>query len=186
MKALFLGVSLFVLVAPMFAQEDFTAIHREDFARWAQLTSLSPADIHRMWRATSQYGNEADDDSSIDLVDVSSLLSRNQILMVTSAGLPRCITVAVFSSNRPPFSKIWQVEQTPDGRGFCDKLDTSAAVNVARSGAIEITAVTQSEDAERPEVHTYRYKWDGNSYLFDTNVPPAEHAKSAPGVRARR
>ena len=167
---------LLVIVGSAFAQDDFSAIHREDFARWAQLASLSPSDIHQMWRSTSHYANEADDDSSIDLVDVSSLRFRNQILMVTSAGLPRCLTVAVFSAQRPAFTKIWQVSQTPDGQGFCDTLDVTAAVNVGRSGEIEITSALRNGATEHPSVSTYLYKWEGNSYLLDTNMPPKSQA----------
>lgn len=187
MKAFVLSsCALLVLVASGIAQEDFTAVHREDFARWAQLTGLSPAGIHRMWRSTSHYASEADDDSSIDLVDVSSLRSRKQILMVTSAGLPRCVTVAVFSSQSPAFRKVWQAEQAANGSGFCDMLGSPAAVNVAQSGDIEITVAVPREETNLPEVHAYTYRWDGSSYRLDTNVPPPDRPKRSPNMRDRR
>jgi hypothetical protein len=166
MKAFFLCASVsLLLLFPGFAQEDFTAVHQDDFARWSQVTRLSPADIHHMWRSTSHYAEERDDDSSIDLVDVKSLCLRNQILMVTSAGLPQCLTAAVFS-RQPTFPKLWQVGQTPGGHGFCDALSSPAKVHVTREGEIDITTAVSPVESSQPEVHTYAYKWDGKTYVY--------------------
>jgi len=44
-------------------------------------------------RSTSHFADEQDDDSRIELLDVKSFADRNQILLVTSAGEPRCLTL---------------------------------------------------------------------------------------------
>ena len=108
-------------------------LHRHSSGRLFPVVSSHrpPADIHRMWRSTSHYAEERDDDSSIDLVDVKSLCLRHQILMVTSAGLPQCLTIAVFSAE-PSFPKLWQIDQTPDAHGICNVLGSPATVNVTK------------------------------------------------------
>lgn len=144
------------LCIPVFSQDNFDAIHQEDFARWSQVTRLSASDIHRMWRSTSHYANESDDDSSIELLDTKSLARRNQILMVVSAGIPRCVTVAVFSAPAAP-QKLWQENQGPDNYGFCDNLGIAVDVNVTKEGMIAVaTAVHPEENQDsRAVMRTY-------------------------------
>ena len=89
MKYVVLVIGFLVMVVVAAAQEDFTAVHRDDFERWSRVTEIPAAQIERMWKQTSHYANAADDDSSIDLVDVRALRARDQILMVTTAGIPR-------------------------------------------------------------------------------------------------
>lgn len=166
-RPLALACASVLLWIPSFCQDSFEEIHREDFARWSQATALSPTDVHRMWRSTSHYAKESDDDSSIELLDANVLRSRQQILMVTSAGIPRCITVAVFSSARG-YQKLWQENQGPDNQGFCDNLGISVAVNVTKEGKIEVTtAVSPDEkDPSHAVTRTYLYQWDRNSYAW--------------------
>jgi len=138
-----------------------------------------------MWRSTSHYAEERDDDSSIDLVDVKSLCLRHQILMVTSAGLPQCLTIAVFSAE-PSFPKLWQIDQTPDAHGICNVLGSPATVNVTKTEDIEISMSVSPDDSSRPEIHTYAYKWDGKSYVYAsipqerdrTTIKPTLHRTS--------
>jgi hypothetical protein len=120
-----------------------------------------------MWRATSHYAKESDDDSSIELLDANVLRSRQQILMITSAGIPQCITVAVFSAARG-YQKLWQENQGPDNYGFCDNLVITVAVNVTKEMKIEVTTAVcpDDKDASHAVTRTYSYQWDGNSYAW--------------------
>jgi hypothetical protein len=106
-------------------QSDFSGVHQDDFRRWSQVTTLAEREIHQMWRSVSHYADEKDDDSSIELVDGNSLSSRRQILLITSAGIPKCLSVAVFSA-AVTHRRLWHEEQGPDGRGFCDNLGVPA------------------------------------------------------------
>ncbi len=158
-------VSLLLWI-PSFSQDSFEEIHREDFTRWSQVTALLPSDIHRMWRSTSHYAKENDDDSSIELLDANVLRSRQQILMITSAGIPRCVTVAVFSAVRG-YQKVWQENQGPDNYGFCNNLGIPAAVNVTKEMKIEVTIAVSPDDKNASAItRSYFYQWDGNSYAW--------------------
>jgi hypothetical protein len=167
MRSLAIVCSSMLLWIHVFSQDNFDTIHQEDFARWSQVTRLSPSDIHRMWRSTSHYANESDDDSSIELIDAKSLAWRNQTLMIVSAGIPRCVTVAVFSVAPVP-QKLWQENQGPDSYGFCDNLGIVVDVTVTKDGMILIaTAVHPDEnDGSRAVIRTYSYKWDGKTYVW--------------------
>jgi hypothetical protein len=182
-------VVIALLLTPAFAQEDFTAVHNEDFARWAHITTLSTSEIHRMWRETSHYENEADDDSSIELVDQTSLAFRKQILMLISAGLPHCVTVAIFSADRA-HTKLWQASQGPDDHGFCDNLGIAAEVNVLQEGVITVaTAILPDDDNQsRAVVRTYSYRWNGKSYewLATNDSSKLVRPPAKPSSRDRR
>jgi hypothetical protein len=149
------------------AQDDFTEIHKEDFARWFGFTSLTPSDIHKMWRSTSHYANEGDDDSSIELLDTKSLGSRRQILMVTSAGIPKCVTVAIFSTELG-HRKLWQQDQGPDDYGFCDNLGIPVRVSVSLDRLIQVTTVVyrDEDDSSRVVVREYSYVVYGDSHRW--------------------
>ena len=129
-----------------------------------------PTDIHRMWRATSHYAKESDDDSSIELLDANVLRSRQQILMITSAGIPKCITVTVFSAGRG-YQKLWQENQGPDSYGFCDNLGIPVVVNITKEGKIEVTTAVfpDEKDASHAITRTYLYQSDGGSYAWSAS-----------------
>jgi hypothetical protein len=169
-RPLALACASVLLWIPSFSQDNFEEIHREDFTRWSQVTALSPTDVHLMWRATSHYAKESDDDSSIELLDITVLRSRQQILMITSAGIPRCITVAVFSAARGN-QKLWQENQGPDNYGFCDNLGIPAAVNITKDGKIEVTTAVSPDDkdAAHAVTRTYLYQWNGSSYAWSAS-----------------
>ncbi len=178
----FAFLSLFI---PAVAQEDFNEIHREDFARWAGETSLAPADIHKMWRSVSHYANEGDDDSSIERLDTKVLSYRRQILMITSAGIPKCITVAVFSSEIH-HQKLWQENQGPDSYGFCDNFGIPVKVSVSADGLIEVVTAVYPDEKESTHavVREYSYAPYGDSYRWSrtrdslTLISPAARRSS--------
>src|ERR1700757_1603368 len=112
---------LLVLIYSLFVQD---SDHGE--AKWATATDLPVQTVHRLWRSISHFADESDDDSQIVLVDTRSLADRNQLLMVTAAGLPTCLTVAVFSATvgiaKTAGNLLWSESSTPDGNGFCEML----------------------------------------------------------------
>ena len=168
-------ISFLVLIAQLlwtataFSQENFAPIHEEDFARWSRTTTLAARDIHRMWRSTSHWANEDDDDSSIELVDVKTLGFRNQILMVVSSGIPKCVTVAVFS--RADYRMLWQEDHGSDNYGFCDNLAIPVDVNVTQGGLVEVSTAVYPEGkpASHAVVRKYVYQWNGKGYQWLRN-----------------
>lgn len=80
-----------LLVCSLFAQN---GDHGE--AKWAIATGLPVQTVHRAWRSMSHFADESDDDSQIVLVDTRSLAAHHQLLIVTAAGLPTCLSLAVF------------------------------------------------------------------------------------------
>src|SRR3954464_10455584 len=151
------------------SQEDFTQFHAEDFAPTSNETTLPPSDIHRIWRSMSHWADESDDDSSIELVDVKALASRKQILMVVSAGIPKCVTLAVFTigTGYPKlYPKIWQEDHGSDNFGFCDNLGIPVEVDVTKDGLIEVSTAVypESEGAAQAVVRKYVYGWNGKTY----------------------
>ena len=177
MKCPVLTCGLLFLVTLAAAQEDFSAVHRDDFERWSRVTGIPAAQIERMWQQTSHYANSADDDSSIELVDVRSLRARDQILMITTAGIPRCLNVAVFWNQKVTFPKLWQVDQGLDGNGFCDKDGIPAEVNATKDGIVITTPITV-EGGDRDEVpkRKYFYRWNGNTYSCSAELDTRHHS----------
>jgi len=170
-----IAFSFAVLSAISFAQEDLAAVHRDDFARWSRVTTLTPVEIHQMWRSMSHYAQEADDDSSIELLDIDSLATRKQILMITGAGMPHCVVVAVFDADRP-HRKIWQEDQGPSGHGFCDRPGSPADIKIDTAKNIRVNIALNSDDPKisAPVFLGYTYKWNGTTYAREPVKESAE------------
>ena len=139
---------------------------RHDITEWAAKTGLPPSTVHRLWRSASHFADEKDDDSHIVLLDVHALSSRNQWLMVVSAGIPSCLTLTVFSKTAGN-PKVWSESDTPEKTGFCEHLGFAPEVTVANGKiVIEVPGDMISEGASHAEVFHYVYTWTGSSYLF--------------------
>ena len=141
-------------------------IRKQDETQWAKSTGLSVETVHRLWRSTSHFADENEEDSRIVLIDKESLASRNQLLMVTRSGVPECLTVSVFSTAAGNF-KVWSESKTPQARGFCESLGIEPTVS-ASSGRIVVTAPNGliSEHASHADVGRYIYVWTGRTYTF--------------------
>jgi hypothetical protein len=147
--------------------QDWGQVHREDDAKWARVSGLTPAEVHSLWRMSSHYANEADDDSRIEKVDVSGLSSRNHTLVVTSAGNNYCLTLAVFrSTGKRTFERVWTEEQGPNQEQFCGTKAGDATVDIFDG---EIWVEIPEHKLDRPgqvELVDYRYGWNGHTYQF--------------------
>ncbi len=65
---------VFLAVSAGSGQEpNWAQVHREDEAKWAHNTGLPPSVIHGLWRTSSHYADEADDDLRIELVEVKKV-----------------------------------------------------------------------------------------------------------------
>jgi hypothetical protein len=156
--------AIVIALLPLYAQ-DWLVLHHADEAKWAKKTGLSSGTIHRLWRSTSHFADEQDDDSHIELLDIKSLADRNQILLVTSAGEPRCLTLTVFSK-ATGFMKAWSADSTPDGHGLCDKLGLPARLAVT-GGGIEVIVPLErlrGPRAVHADVEHWPYHWTGKTY----------------------
>jgi len=166
------------MASSLFAQD---AAHGE--AIWAKTTGLPLQTVHRLWRSTSHFANESDDDSQIVMLDALSLAARNQLLIVTAAGVPTCFTVTVFSKAAGNL-KLWSESSTSDGNGYCETVGIEPEV-VVQNGKILVKAAVgiHSEDASYADVAEYTYVWTGHTYRFGYKevslqyVPPAGRPK---------
>ena len=155
-----------LLVSSLFAQHEGNGE-----SRWAEASGLDVETVHRLWRSMSHFADERDDDSRIALLDSRSLAARNQLLMVTAAGLPTCLTVAVFSNTLKSPKALWSESSSPDGKGFCEAFGIQPEVNVS-NGKILIKAPVgmHSEHASHADVAEYTYAWTGQTYTFGYTV----------------
>src|ERR1019366_3759352 len=139
--------------------QDWKQVRKADEAKWAKTTGLGPGTIHKLWRQASRAADEKDDDSRI--------AERNQVLLVTYTGEKNCLTLTVFRQySATSFSKVWSVEQGPDGQGFCDSPFGNAGADVVKS-VIEVR-VPQAPSASNGYANyvVYDYEWNGITYRF--------------------
>jgi hypothetical protein len=150
-----------LLASSLFAQ---VADHGE--AKWAKASGMPVQTVHGFWRSTSHFANQGDDDSQIVLLDAKNLAARDQLLMVTAAGVPSCLAVTVFSKAAGNL-KLWSESSTPDGRGFCETLGITPEVTVS-NGKILVKApvAMHSNHASHADVAEYEYVWTGSTYSF--------------------
>jgi hypothetical protein len=149
--------------------QDWKQVRKADEAKWAKETRLDPGTIHKLWRQASRAANDKDkdDDSRIADLDVEGLAERNQVLLVTYTGEKNCLTLTVFRQySATTFSKLWSVEQGPDGQGFCDSPFGNASADVVKS-VIEVR-VPQAPDASNGYANyaVFDYEWNGITYRF--------------------
>ena len=147
--------------------QDWKQVRKADEAKWAKTTGLDPRTIHKLWRQASQVANEKDDDSRIANLEVEGLSDRHQVLLVTYTGEKNCLTLTVFRQySATTFSKLWSVEQGPDGQGFCDSPFGNASADIVNY-AIEVR-VPQSPDASNGYANyvVFDYEWNGLTYRF--------------------
>jgi hypothetical protein len=161
MKSLLAMIALTVLVVYSLLAQD--GDHGD--AKWARATGLSVETVHSLWRSMSHFADESDDDAQIVLVDARRLTDRNQLLMVTAAGLPTCLTVAVFSKTAG--NLLWSESSAPDGNGFCEALGIDPQVTVSNA-KILITAPVgmHSQNSSHADVGKYTFAWTGKTYTF--------------------
>lgn len=157
-------IALVLLSSVAFAQ-NWKQVHRKDEAKWAKTTGLDPSVIHKMWRTASNQPDEKDDDSRIATIDLQGLSERHDVLFVTYAGENNCLTLTVFREfSEYKFDKEWSVNQTPDGKGFCDTSFGSAAAT-AETGNIFVRVPRSVSDGNL--IYTvYAYEWNGIAYRY--------------------
>ncbi|HKD85087.1 MAG TPA: hypothetical protein VKB58_10090 [Terriglobales bacterium] len=160
MRALIVLAFVFALVPSGLAQ-DWKQVHKKDEAKWAKATGLDPAAIHKMWRAASQTSDESEDDSRIANIDLDGLAERHDVMLVTYAGEKNCLAITVFRQlGETQFSKVWSLQQGPDGKGFCDTSFGSAKAE-ALHGAVLVRSPRATSDGADT---VYSYQWNGISY----------------------
>jgi hypothetical protein len=150
-------------VAPCIFAQNWKQVHKADEAKWAKSTGLDPTTIHKLWRQASLVSDEKDDDSRIANIDLEGLAERHDVLLVTYAGEKNCLTLTVFrqlSENK--FSKVWSVEQRPDGTGFCDTAFGTAQAE-ALNGVVNVRVPHSAADGNYT---LYTYEWNGITYRF--------------------
>ena len=167
---------ILLLISSLFAQHEGNGE-----SRWAEASGLSVETVHQLWRSMSHFADERDDDSRIVLLDSQNLAARDQLLMVTAAGLPSCLSVAVFSNAMNSPKLLWSESSTPDARGFCEALGIQPEVTVSEGKVLVRAPVgMHSEHASHADVAEYTYAWTGRTYTFGHTVmslkfvPPSE------------
>jgi hypothetical protein len=156
-----------LLWIPSFSQDNFDEIHREDFSRWSQVTTLSPPDIHRMWRSTSHYANESDDDLSSNC-SISTLLVLGSKSWWSSVQGFRDVSLSLSSLPLVDIKSCGKRIRDPITMASATTSAIPVAVNVTKDGKIEVTTAVYPDDKEasRAVTRPYSYRWDGNSYAW--------------------
>jgi hypothetical protein len=155
-----------VLLLPIPAVgQNWKQVHKKDEAKWAKATGLDATTIHKLWRAASRASDESADDSRIANLDLEGLAERHDVLLVTYAGEKNCLTITVFRQlSETQFSKVWSVEQPPDGTGFCDNAFGNAQADAA-NGMVTVRVPRARSDSTTGYV-VYAYEWNGITYRF--------------------
>jgi hypothetical protein len=85
--------------------------------------------------------------------------------MVTSSGVPRCLTFIVFA-NSTEFLKLWTADSTPEGRGICDKVGLPATFTLnERDIEVIVPLDRHSVRSSYADVEHWHYHWTGKTYL---------------------
>jgi len=164
MRTLVASTCALCIVPPLFAQ-NWKQVHKADEAKWAKTTGLDPSTIHKLWRDASGASDENDDDSRIGNIDLEGLAERHDVLLVTYAGEKNCLTLTVFRRlSESKFSKVWSVQQLPDGKGFCDTAYGSAEAQ-ALNGAVGVR-VPKSISNGTTDYTLCVFEWNGITYRF--------------------
>jgi hypothetical protein len=156
------------LIATGLPAQDWKQVRKADEAKWAKATGLDSGSIHKLWRQASHVANGKDDESRIANVDLEGLADHRHVLFVTYAGEKNCLTVTVFVQySATSFSKLWSVEQAPDGQGFCDSPFGNASADIVNH-AIEVRVPQAQLDASHGFANytVYDYEWNGITYRF--------------------
>jgi len=140
----------------------WSEIHKQDEAKWAAQTGLSPFTVHQLWRLASRFADTTDDDSRIQRLDVASL-GRNHVVLVTYAGSEYCLTFTVFAQTRG-YQKIWSEDTTPEGDGFCG-TDPQVWITEGKI-VVSMESNPPQTDNGRVEITNYSYEWNGKTYHF--------------------
>jgi len=84
--------------------------------------------------------------------------------MVTTVGLPPCITVSVFDKSTGS-RVIWSENGLPDGTRFCEFMGIEPEGKLEK-GNILVSAPKGllSTDSSHAEVFEYTYTWNGTTY----------------------
>jgi len=159
---LFFSLALAVAVSSGYGQ-DWVGVHREEEAKWAAHTGLTRSAVHKLWRLASHFADEGDDDSRIENLDTRALASRQQILLVTSAGENSCLTLTVFLASTP-FEKIWSGQQTPEGHEWCGPGAKATVAN----GRIEVSLPEEGGPGSSGplSITIYAWDWNGSTYHY--------------------
>ena len=157
------AIACLLWAMPSLFAQNWKQVHKADEAKWAKTTGLDPAAIHKLWREASGVADEKDDDSRIANIDLEGLAERHDVLFVTYSGEKNCLTLSVFRRlTESKFSKVWSVQQLPDGTGFCDTAFGSAE-SQALNGAVGVR-VPKSISNGNTDYTLYVYEWNGITY----------------------
>ena len=154
------------------------AWHRQEATTWSYKTSLPLETIQRLWHAT--MGDDADDrfGQGIEVVDASTLRTRNHVLFITAAGNGHCLHLYVFGNGGRDKNPRWELSGLPnDGGGICHerllpyptayaRADGEIVVQIPTSPAW-IKRTLGNENADYPistALAVYVYRWDGKTY----------------------
>ncbi len=129
---------------------------------------LPAEELRQLRRMASHFADEEDDDSVVEFVDTLSFADLKQVLLVTSAGIPRCLTVTVFTKAATGYVKTWSTAATPAGEPFCDNLGIPAEVKAGSRHSIDVQFPKErhSPTSSHADVIHVRYYWTGETYVL--------------------
>jgi len=155
-------------------REAARASHSQERITWANRTGLPLNVIERFWRTTMGDGADEQFGQGIEIVDASSLRSRNQTLFVTTAGNGHCLHIYVFDTSSDVAGPLWQEDAGGPG-GIChERLMPYPTVYASPAGEIIVQVPTGPAWVKRRQplgsypistaIIVYTYRWNGGSY----------------------
>jgi hypothetical protein len=146
-----------------YQEQDYVVRHLKEDREWARKSGLSAAAVRKL-RLLAQVPD--DSDTLIDSLDVKSLHSRNQILLVTTSGNGHCLDLYVFERRRTGYRLIWSATEMPSGAGYCRESPYNPEA-YARAGKIVVKIPVFDYQRGVPKATDfYTYAWSGKSYRY--------------------
>jgi hypothetical protein len=164
----------FGFVNLLFAQTiPLTTVYRarqeQSDEHWAFMTRLPAAQIRELRLAA---GLPDDGAERIENLDLKTLSSRNQILLVGGIG---CLVLHVLQQNADAYKQVWSLSDVPDRGGIrevgaarkkiCGQGPAKASAHVTSDGVIVVEIPVYNYPFQRTvPTRSYQYRWDGYTY----------------------
>jgi len=136
---------------------------------WAIVNRIPIEQVQEMRRVAGM--SDAVDGGTIANLDIQSLTSRHQILLVESS-TTRCLRVHVLERSASGLRQVWSLDEVPrnswSGRGLpiCAQAPRPPAIHADLQGQIVIEIPTLWDEGQRSmPVAKYTYLWDGHTYV---------------------
>lgn len=110
-------------------------------------------------------GVRDDEEEYIDNLDTQNLKKLKHVLMVTTSGNGHCLRLIVFEREGETFQRLWSIDETPSGSGFCraSPKNPEAFATVDGQIVVRIPVFDYNKNIDK-STDIYTYVWTGKKY----------------------